>query len=735
MKSRRIIFSVALIFIIIIGSISVQGEEAYSIQWQKAFGGSDNTNFKEVISTEDGGVVVIGYTDCADGDIKTKVKEQPEGSAFKEFQDLLIVKFDSSGKEEWHRTYGGSGTEYGYSIKTLENGNFIVAGMANAKDKDVVSNSVNSVKKGVWIVSISSTGDLLWEKVIKDIEYTINSVEKMVLTDDAIILGAQGSSGSFYAPYLIKLDLKGNLQWQLKVPGFYIHDIALLEDNTVLTAGNYLVKYNQEGEVLWQVEADQANQRVTGTKDGGFLWGIELYKNKEDILNTYQSVALETLVTSSNESDMDLLIVKFSEAGKALWANYIGGTRNENIGDIKETTTGYLIGGSSQSSDGDVTENKGSTDFWLAELSEEGNLLWQKTLGGNKGDNLESLAIVEDGIVATGFTNSADGDVSGLHNPTKMYSYDAWIVKVSKSEESNNSNIQVSQGNYPSSWAKEYVDTAKSLGLTSNNLLGNYQGRMTRKDFCELIVRLYEVRTGYTAVLPEVNPFTDTNDQYVQKAYHLGLVGGVGNDKFDPDASLTREQTATIFYRLMTKIKPGLDTDISYIANFADQSEVSSWASEALTYTNYRGIFTGVGNNRIDPKGIITREQAIILSTRIYDKIDEYVLDAFHFNHASPLYVTAGSKTTLTITVEGKDFSSSEKCPSWQIDNYNVADISGSIIGGASSHTAGELDYKFIITSDYKIIVDAKQKGKTTLTATIGARENRQSLTIDIIVQ
>lgn len=88
---------------------------------------------------------------------------------------------------------------------------------------------------------------------------------------------------------------------------------------------------------------------------------------------------------------------------------------------------GFIAAGSSFSNDGDVTGNHGYCDFWVAKLSAEGALEWQKSLGGSRED--EALPIqqtADGGFVAAGFSRSNDGDVSGSHKRE-----DLWAARLS----------------------------------------------------------------------------------------------------------------------------------------------------------------------------------------------------------------------------------------------------------------------------------------------------------------
>ncbi|MFC3161000.1 hypothetical protein ACFOEQ_23525 [Chryseobacterium arachidis] len=109
------------------------------------------------------------------------------------------------------------------------------------------------------------------------------------------------------------------------------------------------------------------------------------------------------------------------------WQKSLGGTGDESASSIIQTSDGgFMIAGSSNSNNGNVTGNHGSFDYWLLKLSSTGNLQWQKSLGGTGNDYASSAIQTGDGdYVVAGTTDSNNGDVSGNHGLT-----DGWILKL-----------------------------------------------------------------------------------------------------------------------------------------------------------------------------------------------------------------------------------------------------------------------------------------------------------------
>ena len=169
----------------------------------------------------------------------------------------------------------------------------------------------------------------------------------------------------------------------------------------------------------------------------------------------------------------------------------------------------------------------------------------------------------------------------------------------------------------PSSWAADQVNAAIAEKLVPQALQSKYTQATTRAEFCALAVELYESIMGEIAGR---STFDDTDDENVQKAASIGVVTGVGDNKFDPDAQLTREQAAVMLARLSDKVgKPLADSAPS----FADNAEISTWAADQVGQIQSAGIMGGVGDNTFAPQDPYTREQSILTIMRLFDYVSQ----------------------------------------------------------------------------------------------------------------
>ena len=176
-----------------------------------------------------------------------------------------------------------------------------------------------------------------------------------------------------------------------------------------------------------------------------------------------------------------------------------------------------------------------------------------------------------------------------------------------------------------SGWAVSGYQAASEAGLVSYSVVSNnLKDSITREEFCELAMNLYKKLTNETVPVPAGSPFTDTDSVAVAQAYNYGIVQGTDDNTFTPDRLVTREEMAKMLVSTLTasevvfNIADGADT--SYVSEFTDGDEVSSWAMSAVnTALNY-GLITGVTDTALQPLDATSREQAIVSVNRSYSQ-------------------------------------------------------------------------------------------------------------------
>ncbi|UVI30817.1 S-layer homology domain-containing protein [Paenibacillus spongiae] len=172
----------------------------------------------------------------------------------------------------------------------------------------------------------------------------------------------------------------------------------------------------------------------------------------------------------------------------------------------------------------------------------------------------------------------------------------------------------------PSYWAVKDIQEAKESRIAPGWVEGHYRGAITRAQFSEMIVLLYEAVTGRELPDPGSNPFRDTRNYYVGQAYELGVIKGTSRNTFSPSAPISREQLAVMVYNMLIKAGFRDKLQTSGIPTFADSKKIAAWSEDAVGILAASGLMQGSeykNNVWFMPKQTTSIEQAIVLVNRI----------------------------------------------------------------------------------------------------------------------
>lgn len=406
-------------------------------QFNKVYGGTEADYAFSIIKSSDGGYVFAGSANSNDGDVSGN-----HGGVV--YHDAWVVKLDKEGKIVWEKPLGGSQDEQANCIIPATDGGYIMAGATESNDGDV---NGNHGEGDVWVIRLNEEGNIVWQKTLGGSRGDF--ANSIISTSDGgyIIVGAaQSNDGDVNGlhglgdAWVIKLDKDGNLQWQKALGGSnteYFYGIIETQEGSYVMAG---ITLSNDGDVsglhggsdVWLVKL---------TKDGQLVWQKTLGGSGSDVANSIVATSDKGYIlggfTNSNDGDVsghhgegDAWVVKVDKDGNILWQKALGGTMGENCNSIIATSDdGYIMAGLTHSKDGDVTgnqEGKLYANAWIVKLDKEGNKQWQRLLGGSDIDIAFSIITsMYGGYVMAGLTVSNDGDVSGNHG-----NLDAWVVTV-----------------------------------------------------------------------------------------------------------------------------------------------------------------------------------------------------------------------------------------------------------------------------------------------------------------
>ncbi len=172
--------------------------------------------------------------------------------------------------------------------------------------------------------------------------------------------------------------------------------------------------------------------------------------------------------------------------------------------------------------------------------------------------------------------------------------------------------------NTASDWAVNEILGAMEEGLYTKSMMGgDFKLYATREDFSELVMKMFDSLGG--RVNSDENPFRDTDNAEVIRAYNAGIINGISSDKFSPYDYLTREQLCVLLVRTLDAAGKSYDKNVSLQSFYEDAGQISPWAYDAVKVMNAYKIMNGSGS-KLSPKDRLTKEMAILMLYRAYEK-------------------------------------------------------------------------------------------------------------------
>ena len=177
-------------------------------------------------------------------------------------------------------------------------------------------------------------------------------------------------------------------------------------------------------------------------------------------------------------------------------------------------------------------------------------------------------------------------------------------------------------------WFEPSLREMQELDLLPASFDGmNLSENITRGEMCELAVYAFERITGYAIEPWSYVYFSDTQDEYVVKAFELGIVNGYPDGTFRPDVLLTRQEFFQIIENFCNAAAFRPYGSSSYLDPFVDGSAVADWAAEAAQICVQYGYVNGKANadgTYLDPTGNTSRQEAMAMFLRAYKSLNEY---------------------------------------------------------------------------------------------------------------
>ena len=438
--------------------INTKGEE----QWNNTYGGIWGDSADSIQQTRDGGYIIAGGT-------------QSFGAGH---NDFYIVKTDSNGTEQWYRTFGGEGHELNPSVRLSQEGGYILGGK-KWSDSDY------------WLIRTDEDGNVQWDRTFEG-----SGLKSFQQTSDGgyIIKGTKKLESD---KTLIKTDSNGYEQWDNRIKWNNLDSVLPTIDGGYILAGTddsklLLVKLMAEhpdpsAQFTYDPGNPVANQSITYDASASYdpYGNITYYQwdmGDGSYVNTTQRTVTHsydeggnyivglTVTGSNDEVSSTTLEIIVQQSGPPImrWNKTFGGASDDWVHSLEYTSDGgYILAGSSKF----LNDKRIDSDAKLVKTDANGNMQWQRTIGGDDHDTASSAQQTPDGgyimvggtesygvgtidfwLVktdsegieqwnrtfggedmeeVTSFLQTSDGGyiVAGTTRPLMTGSYDLWLVK------------------------------------------------------------------------------------------------------------------------------------------------------------------------------------------------------------------------------------------------------------------------------------------------------------------
>jgi PKD repeat protein len=325
--------------------------------------------------------------------------------------DFLLMKIDSSGVQEWTKTFGEIGIgnkkyDHGFSVQELSNSEYIIAG-------DSRSFAPNNASEFM-VIKLDSNGNKIWTRTFDRGAGVYNKGRAILEVNDGyIVAGNSGSSVAGYNITVLKLDFNGDKQWikTYSKSGITQHFIdKTLDNGYVLVFGcsgtvpgdndGVIMKIDSDGSVVWSkafggVGGDQDDfpKTVKKTSDGGYI------------------VVGRTTSFSGLETTDDMFVLKFLSDGSLDWARALYDDEDSGVDfndewaySVQEDSDGYVIAGQIAGYSGSTKPNP-----IIVKINLLGDVMWAKIVLDVTTLNTDAVQVqktADGGYIVTGTTGT-----------------------------------------------------------------------------------------------------------------------------------------------------------------------------------------------------------------------------------------------------------------------------------------------------------------------------------------
>lgn len=308
--------------------------------------------------------------------------------------------YSSDQKDKFVKFYGGSLNNYSYDCKQTSDGGYIFFGTSNTLAK----------KNEMYLGKADKYGNLQWERFFGD---SLDDLGKsfQIASDGSLVLsGTSTNSDKTTSVYLVKTDADGNEKWSIKVPTTKkdeTNSLCIAKDGSIVITGStislqttpiptkdlLIIKFDNSGVVtkrqVYSGTGNDIGESIIEKNNGGFI-----------IVGSTESFA------EAGQLKNNIWVVEVNQ-NMIMTNMFTYGGKEDDFGDniVNTKDGGYIITGSTSSM------GNGLSDIYLLKTgSDIRDIKFEKTYGGAKNEESESLIVNSDSLIVIAGTTESFGN-------------------------------------------------------------------------------------------------------------------------------------------------------------------------------------------------------------------------------------------------------------------------------------------------------------------------------------
>lgn len=309
-------------------------------------------------------------------------------------EDIWIIRVDANYNIIWQKSLGGSGNEHAFMCVETPEGNLLIGGTSSSPisgNKTVGTNGGSDF----WLIKLTADGNVIWQKNYGGTEVEILRGIETVGETRYLLAGSSNSNISgdkteanrgISDVWTVMIDSAGTILWEKTIGGDKIENLKC-------------VKFDS-----------QTNHIILGTFSDSFVFGDK---------------------TTANFGQDDIWLIKLDLNGQIVQQTSLGGNLSDFIQDMIQIENGdFIVIGSSNSpiSGNKIAENKGQSDFWIIRITQDFEIVWDKTYGGESVDGGNVISFVSPNNYT--IAGSSSSNMSEDKSEDSKGDLDIWVIAI-----------------------------------------------------------------------------------------------------------------------------------------------------------------------------------------------------------------------------------------------------------------------------------------------------------------